>query len=105
MASIHLGLSRALFSIRPTYIPRILPFYQLQDILIRPISIALPWSISDIWESILKAVPKKKSSYSKKRSRQMAGKALKDVTALNTCSSCGQTKRAHVVCPSCLAGV
>jgi ribosomal protein L32 len=34
----------------------------------------------------------------------MAGKALKDVTALNRCSACGHVKRAHVLCPYCVQG-
>jgi ribosomal protein L32 len=34
----------------------------------------------------------------------MAGKALKDVTALNRCSACGHIKRAHVLCPYCMKG-
>ena len=34
----------------------------------------------------------------------MAGKALKDVTALNRCSACGHVKRAHVLCPYCVKG-
>jgi ribosomal protein L32 len=40
----------------------------------------------------------------KKRSRQYAGKALKDVTALNKCSACGNVKRAHLLCPYCVNG-
>ncbi|KAF2117878.1 hypothetical protein BDV96DRAFT_611512 [Lophiotrema nucula] len=59
-------------------------------------------SLGDIWEGILKAVPKKKTSYSKKRSRFMAGKALKDLTSLNKCSGCGRVKRAHILCPYCV---
>jgi len=51
----------------------------------------------------LKAVPKKKTSHMKKRTRQMAGKGLKDVTALNKCSACGHLKRAHLLCPYCVA--
>lgn len=35
----------------------------------------------------------------------MAGKALKDVTALNKCSSCGRLKRAHVLCPYCVESI
>lgn len=66
------------------------------------ISIKVPKWIEDIWESILRAVPKKKTSHSKKRSRQRAGKALKDVTALNKCSGCGHVKRSHVLCPYCV---
>ena len=60
--------------------------------------------LSEIWESILRAVPKKRSSYQKKRSRFLAGKALKDVTALNKCSACGNIKRAHLLCPFCVDG-
>jgi len=67
------------------------------------IVVPIPGIVSDIWESILRAVPKKKTSHMKKRHRQMAGKALKDVTALNTCSSCGRQKRAHILCPYCVA--
>jgi ribosomal protein L32 len=40
----------------------------------------------------------------KKRHRQYAGKALKDVTALNKCSACGNVKRAHLLCPYCVQG-
>src|SRR5436305_225679 len=60
--------------------------------------------LSDIWESILRAVPKKKTSHMKKRHRQMAGKALKDVTSLTRCSACGHIKRAHHLCPYCVKG-
>jgi ribosomal protein L32 len=60
--------------------------------------------LQDIWESVLRAVPKKKTSHSKTRSRQLAGKGLKDVTALTKCSSCGRTKRANVLCPYCVQG-
>jgi large subunit ribosomal protein L32 len=69
-------------------------------------SIQLPSfpSLGDIWEGILKAVPKKKTSYRKKRQRFMAGKGLKDITALNRCSACGRVKRAHILCPYCVDG-
>src|SRR3954463_3668581 len=53
------------------------------------ISINIPSLLGGLWESILRAVPKKKTSHMKKRHRQMAGKALKDVTSLNRCSACG----------------
>ena len=64
---------------------------------------SIPSLLEDIWESILKAVPKKKTSHMKKRHRQMAGKALKDVTALCKCPACGATKRMHYLCPECLS--
>lgn len=64
--------------------------------------VPIPALLQDIWDGILRAVPKKKTSHMKKRHRQMAGKALKDVTALNKCSSCGRPKRAHILCPYCV---
>lgn len=67
------------------------------------VAAVLPSLLSDIWESILRAVPKKKTSHMKKRHRQMAGKALKDNISLNTCPACGNTKRAHLLCPHCVA--
>ncbi|KFY87480.1 hypothetical protein V498_07151 [Pseudogymnoascus sp. VKM F-4517 (FW-2822)] len=69
-----------------------------------PASIRLnvPSLLGDIWESVLRAVPKKKTSHMKKRSRFMAGKGLKDVTELNKCSACGHVKRAHLLCPYCV---
>ena len=62
---------------------------------------SIPSLLEGVWESILRAVPKKKTTHSKKRHRQMAGKALKDVTALCKCPGCGQTKRMHYLCPNC----
>jgi len=69
-------------------------------------SLSLPTlpTLGDIWEGILRAVPKKKTSYMKKRQRFMAGKALKEVTSLNRCSACGRVKRAHILCPYCVDG-
>lgn len=74
------------------------------SISIPTISWHLPGLVSDIWEGILKAVPKKKTSHSKRRHRQLAGKALKDVRAINTCPGCGRPKKAHTLCPYCVAG-
>lgn len=68
------------------------------------IRIDVPSIIAGVWESILRAVPKKKTSHSKKRQRFLAGKALEDVTALNKCSACGNVKRAHLLCPFCVNG-
>ncbi|OCK83651.1 hypothetical protein K432DRAFT_379357 [Lepidopterella palustris CBS 459.81] len=83
---------------------------RLQEPFLRSIRIPLPFAsiaaipslLDDIWGSILRAVPKKKTSYMKKRHRFMAGKGIKDVTALNKCSACGRVKRAHVLCPYCV---
>ncbi|KAK1966524.1 ribosomal L32p family protein [Colletotrichum sublineola] len=65
----------------------------------------VPAWLGGIWESILRAVPKKKTSHAKKRHRQMAGKALKDVKSLCKCPGCGQIKRQHIVCPHCLSKI
>ncbi|KAI1111443.1 hypothetical protein F5Y14DRAFT_425578 [Nemania sp. NC0429] len=72
------------------------------------LAIAIPAAISgipallgDIWEGILRAVPKSKTSHMKKRHRQMAGKGLKDVTNLNKCPACGGIKKMHTLCPMC----
>ncbi|PFH55808.1 hypothetical protein XA68_17583 [Ophiocordyceps unilateralis] len=65
------------------------------------ISLNLP-TLDDIWESVLRAVPKKKTSHSKKRHRQMAGKALEDVHGLCDCPGCGERKRTHRICQKCL---
>lgn len=63
----------------------------------------IPTLLGNIWDGLLNAVPKKKTSHMKKRHRQLAsGKHLKDVTALNKCSACGRLKRAHVLCPYCV---
>ncbi|KAI1822386.1 hypothetical protein F4861DRAFT_395774 [Xylaria intraflava] len=62
---------------------------------------SIPSLLGDIWEGILRAVPKKKTSHMKKRHRQMAGKALKDVTNLNKCPACGGVKKMHTLCSSC----
>jgi len=77
---------------------------QLPSAIPLAIHFSLPSILSELWESILRAVPKKKTSHRKKRQRFLAGKALKDVTNLNTCSACGNVKRAHLLCPYCVAG-
>lgn len=67
-----------------------------------PLGTTLGGICSDIWDSLLRAVPKKKTSHQKSRSRRMAGKALKDITHLNRCSACGRVKRMHILCPYCV---
>ncbi|KAF1975948.1 hypothetical protein BU23DRAFT_551960 [Bimuria novae-zelandiae CBS 107.79] len=70
-----------------------------------PLSLPSLPSLADIWEGVLKAVPKKKTSYMKKRTRFMAGKGLKELTNLNKCSACGRVKRAHFLCPYCVDAI
>ncbi|EGG05851.1 uncharacterized protein MELLADRAFT_107288 [Melampsora larici-populina 98AG31] len=55
-----------------------------------------------ISESILKAVPKKKVSHSRKRMRS-AHKGIKPDLGLSSCSGCGQSKRKHHLCLECYA--
>ncbi|KAH8821197.1 hypothetical protein F5884DRAFT_745526 [Xylogone sp. PMI_703] len=121
MANIHVTASSILSSFLPRLSPSIrtarigsLAIFsrQLSHPLIPALNIAVPAAIhlnvpsllGGIWESILRAVPKKKTSHMKKRHRQMAGKGMKDVTSLNRCSACGHIKRAHVLCPYCVKG-
>ncbi|KAF2771321.1 hypothetical protein EJ03DRAFT_349724 [Teratosphaeria nubilosa] len=104
-----LPVARATLSPRPTSTPilrRIPLLQQLRSSPLLPAALLpIPSLLGQLWEGILNAVPKKKTSHMKKRHRQMAGKALKDVTALNKCSACGRTKRAHVLCPYCVQSV
>lgn len=94
----------------PTILSRV-SFRQFTQKLFPSLSIAIPGvslnlpTIDDIWESVLRAVPKNKVSHSKKRSRQLAGKALKDVNSLCRCPGCGETKRTHRLCQTCLEGM
>lgn len=81
-----------------------LKFLPALSIAVPGVTINIPGLLGDIWESVLRAVPKNKVSHSKKRSRQMAGKALKDVNHLCKCPGCGEVKRTHRLCQNCLEG-
>jgi large subunit ribosomal protein L32 len=101
------NMSRSLISESLQFrLNRFLPITPIASGFLQPVSISLniPGFLSDIWESVLRAVPKKKTSHMKKRHRFMAGKALKDVKSLNKCPGCGQLKRAHLLCPHCVKG-
>ncbi|KAK4541265.1 hypothetical protein LTR36_008181 [Oleoguttula mirabilis] len=104
--SAFLPVARA--SLLPDLAPitRRIPLLQhLRTSLLPAVLIPIPSLIGELWDGLLRAVPKKKTSHMKKRHRQMAGKALKDVTALNKCSACGRAKRAHVLCPYCVQSI
>ena len=68
---------------------------------------SLPSLLQELWDSVLRAVPKKKPSKSKSKMKRNAGnkggKAYKDVENLCRCSACGRVKRMHVLCPYCVA--
>ncbi|KAK0328311.1 hypothetical protein LTR54_001999 [Friedmanniomyces endolithicus] len=78
---------------------------QLRTSLLPAAFLPRPSLLGELWDGLLRAVPKKKTSHMKKRHRFMAGKGLKDVTALNKCSACGRAKRAHVLCPYCVQSI
>ncbi|SPO27829.1 related to MRPL32 - mitochondrial ribosomal protein of the large subunit [Ustilago trichophora] len=54
------------------------------------------------WDGLLKAVPKKKVSHSRK-SMRAANKGLKDRVDLVHCSGCGKPKAQHHLCGFCYA--
>lgn len=58
-----------------------------------------------IWDSILRAVPKKKTTHSQKRKRQLIGKALQDKKNLTRCEACGDWKLLHTLCESCVKSI
>ncbi|KAK5937714.1 Ski complex subunit Rec14 [Knufia obscura] len=100
-----LGLSRVLFGSPALSSPARPALPLLSTLTLPSISIQIPGFLSDIWEGVLRAVPKKKTSHMKKRHRQLAGKALKDVKSINTCPGCGRPKKAHFLCPYCVAEI
>lgn len=59
---------------------------------------------STIWDSVLRAVPKKKTSYSKKRNRFLHNNKLTDITHVVSCPACGTPKKMHTLCPYCVEG-
>ncbi|KAI8995593.1 hypothetical protein BD414DRAFT_384740, partial [Trametes punicea] len=68
----------------------------------RPFSWAIPSlpSLLELMPPWLLAVPKKKTSHSRKAMRS-ANKGLKDKQNLVHCESCGSPKLAHNLCPKC----
>ncbi|PWN45210.1 hypothetical protein IE81DRAFT_320391 [Ceraceosorus guamensis] len=56
------------------------------------------------WDGLLKAVPKKKVSHSRKAMRS-ANKGLKDRTDFVHCPACGTPKLAHHICKSCYSDI
>ncbi|OSD03470.1 hypothetical protein PYCCODRAFT_1434372 [Trametes coccinea BRFM310] len=68
----------------------------------KPFSWAIPSlpSLLELLPPWLLAVPKKKTSHSRKAMRS-ANKGLKDKENLVHCQSCGSPKLAHNLCPRC----
>ncbi|CAE6469838.1 unnamed protein product [Rhizoctonia solani] len=61
-------------------------------------------TLLELFPPILLAVPKKKTSPSRKRMRS-ANKGLKDKTNIVNCPGCGAPKRSHHVCPQCFSEI
>lgn len=64
--------------------------------------------INYLQETILLAVPKKKVSHSKKRSRLLGPHSMRKVSLvqnLDKCHSCGHIKRSNAVCMYCLGSI
>lgn len=57
----------------------------------------LPASALSLWDGLLLAAPKKRTSHAKKRMR-MANKYLRPDPSLKQCDMCGAWKRPHVYC-------
>ena len=108
LSTVAIATPTAVFPLRARAVPGLAlflrPILQLSIPLPAIARLDLPSKLFGLWESVLRAVPKQKTSHQKTRQRFMAGKALKDVTALNKCSACGNVKRAHLLCPFCVNG-
>ena len=65
-----------------------------------PLATSSPWDIVSLWDGLLRAVPKKKVSHSRK-SMRAANKGLKDRSDLVHCSGCGKPKLHHHICSYC----
>ncbi len=61
----------------------------------------LPGTICDSWDGFLWAVPKKRTSHSRKRKR-MTNKYLKPIRNYTVCPKCQNLKLLHVLCGHCL---
>ena len=56
---------------------------------------------ASLWDGVLWAVPKKRTSHSKKRKR-MTHKYLKPKQNVTLCQKCGNAKLLHMLCGHCL---
>ncbi|KAH9486899.1 putative 54S ribosomal protein L32, mitochondrial [Psilocybe cubensis] len=92
---------------------RILPFGRWQAPAFAVPSLAAPstsWSLPsldsllDLLPPFLLAVPKSKTSHSRKAMRS-ANKGLKDKRNITNCAGCGSVKLAHNICPNCYSAV
>ncbi|KAF4622840.1 hypothetical protein D9613_001842 [Agrocybe pediades] len=61
-------------------------------------------SLLELFPSIVLAVPKSKTSHSRKAMRS-ANKGLKDKRNITNCAGCGSVKLAHHICPNCYSQI
>ncbi|KZT74658.1 hypothetical protein DAEQUDRAFT_719840 [Daedalea quercina L-15889] len=94
--SLRMPFSRPLLSVA-TLIPSLLP----RSLEWRIPSLA---SVLELFPPFLLAVPKKKTSHSRKAMRS-ANKGLKDKRNVVHCPGCGSPKLAHHICPECYSSV
>lgn len=95
----HLALSHPIIS------PVVPPLVSLPKILLPSMSSTLIPIFTGIWDAILRAVPKKKTTHSRKRKRQLVGKALEDKRNLTRCEACGDWKLLHTLCGNCVKSI
>ncbi|CAG8452616.1 270_t:CDS:1 [Ambispora gerdemannii] len=59
--------------------------------------------LGQLFGPFLWAVPKQRTSHSKKRIRSMANSSLKDISNIGACQACGRHKLTHHFCSFCYA--
>ncbi|TFK77061.1 hypothetical protein BDN72DRAFT_24556 [Pluteus cervinus] len=99
MAAIALNVRHAVFSPQSLSLKQLLPALPLAFGLTRSIGLSLQ-SLVDLLPPFLLAVPKSKTSHSRKAMRS-ANKGLKDKHNIVNCPACGSPKLAHHLCSSC----
>ncbi|KIL70793.1 hypothetical protein M378DRAFT_66559 [Amanita muscaria Koide BX008] len=92
---------------RSTFFPALRPWFSrtsLATVLTPAWSIPSLQSLLDLFPPFLLAVPKKKTSHSRKAMRS-ANKGLKDKENIVNCPGCGSPKLAHHLCSNCYASL
>ncbi|KAF5311784.1 hypothetical protein D9619_003224 [Psilocybe cf. subviscida] len=108
MASLALTQTRLLIpSLRQSIVPKwLVPVFASASLSAPGLSWSLPslQSLLELFPPFLLAVPKSKTSHSRKAMRA-ANKGLKDKQNITNCPGCGSVKLAHHICPNCYSSV